>query len=113
MKINSLMFSPGADLYYDKAFRDTMEAHMEYFRSSRKTQVYDVDPQRAVVYQGDLFGFLLEIKIQPQYHWIVMRMNNFFSPYEFGPQVHSLMIPSNAEVDRLKQTQKIGGSLQV
>lgn len=113
MKIDKLMLKYGPDVYYEKAFMDTLEAHMEYLRNSPKTQSISVDSHKAVIYEGDLYGYLLEERIQPQYFWTIMRMNNFYSPHEFGPTTESLVIPNFADVDILRQTQKISSTIQL
>jgi hypothetical protein len=113
MAIDSQMFSPGADIYYDPAFRDTLEANMAHLRNSDKTTARSVDSHRATVYEGDLFGYLLELGIAPHLHFVTMRVNKFFSPYEFGVHVTQLRIPDNQEIDVIRQSQKSGGSVSV
>lgn len=110
MKVDEHMYEIGADVFYSKEFRDTLESHMDYFRKSRDTRAMDVDPQKAEVYDGDLFGFLLYAKIAPKLHWVVMRVNNFFSPTEFGPGVTSLLIPKTGDIESLRQSQKSSGT---
>ncbi len=110
MKIDDRMYSPGADVYYSKEFRDTLESHMDYFRKSSQTRILEVDQHKANVYDGDLFGFLLYSKIEPYLHWVIMRVNNMFSPFEFGPGVTNLMIPQDTLVEQLRQSQKSTGT---
>lgn len=110
MKIDEKMQDPGADVYYSKEFRDTLEAHMAWLRVQDGGQIDDVEPQKADVYDGDLFGYLIFLKINPRYHWVVMRANNMFSPTEFGPGVTSLLIPKLSLIETLRQAQKSTGT---
>lgn len=110
MKIDELMQDPGPDVYYSKEFRDTLEAHMAWLRVQDGVQYDDVSPQKADVYDGDLFGYLIYRNINPRHHWVVMRANNMFSPTEFGPGVEQLLIPKLSLIDTLRQAQKSSGT---
>ena len=110
MKIDERMQDPGPDVYYSKTFRDTLEAHMNWFRTHPDTSVEQVEPHQADIYDGDLFGYLIYLKIDPRYHFVVMRVNNFFSPTDFGPGVVELLVPKLGLVDTLRQTQKSAGT---
>lgn len=110
MKIDDKMQEPGPDVYYSKEFRDTLEAHMAWLRVQAGAQFDEVEAQKADVYDGDLFGYLIYLKINPRYHWVVMRANNFFSPTQFGPGVTQLLIPKLSLVDTLRQSQKSSGT---
>ncbi len=113
MQIDKDMADPGADEYYTKAFRDTLEAHMTYFRESSKTRTIDVEPNRAVVYEGDLFGYLAERGIPMKEHWITMRVNKMFSPYEFGLATTMLLIVDSGDITSIQQSARSGGSIAV
>lgn len=106
MKIDELMADAGPDVFYTKEFRDTLEAHMSYFRTSDSVRTLDVDPLQAEVYDGDLFGFLQYAGIELKYHWITMRLNNFFSPTEFGPGITTLKRLEPRIIEQLRQSQK-------
>lgn len=110
VKIDADMYDAGADIWYSKEFRDTLESHMAYFRTAASTQPVDVDPQKAEVYDGDLFGYLLFIKAEPRHHFAIMRVNNWFSPTEFGPGVEVIYIPNVTEMEQLRQSQKSTGT---
>jgi len=106
MKIDELLFSEGSADFYDPSFRFTLESHVAYLRASRQTYVINVQPHDTVVYNQDLFGFLNQAKVPAYLHWLVMRMNNFFSPYDFNSECVSLKIPSSKEVEVFRQSWK-------
>jgi hypothetical protein len=100
------MYPEGLSDYYDPSFRNTLEAHLAFLRTSAQTYTIPVPAFSTVVYNQDLIGFLLESKIAPQLHWLVMRMNGFYSPYDFDARCTVLLIPQSKEVDILRQSWK-------
>lgn len=104
MKIDDLLIKEGPQDYYDPSFRDVLEAHMSYLRSSTNTYSAQVTPHDTIVYNQDLYGFLLEKNVPMHLHWLVMRINNFYSPYDFTDGCTSLLIPNGKDVDKLRQS---------
>lgn len=103
MKIDSLMKDPGPDIYYQKGFLDTLESYMDYFRNLPNLNTRVVTVEDKAIYKGDLYGYLTKIKIDSYLHWTIMRLNNMYSPYEFGEDTDVILtIPSN-ELDRIRQ----------
>lgn len=103
MKIDSLMKDPGPDIYYQKGFLDTLESYMDYFRNLPNLNTRVVAVEDKAIYKGDLYGYLTKIKIDSYLHWTIMRLNNMYSPYEFGEDTDVILtIPSN-ELDRIRQ----------
>jgi hypothetical protein len=103
MDLNELMIDLGDDTFYDKDFMDVLEAHMSSLRESRETNSISVDSHAAVVYTGDLYGYLNSLKINPSLHWIIMRVSGLFNPFEFGVNNYSLRIPSSSDLDKIHQ----------
>lgn len=102
MDIYSLTINRGNDVFYSKAFMDVIESHLIYFRANTKSTVANVDPKKADIYDGDLFGYLNEQGIAQEFHWIIMRINNLYSNSEFGPQVKILLIPDENEIEQIR-----------
>ncbi len=101
--IDDKMINFGADVFYTKPFRDMIEAHIQYLNTHANTIKIMVDEHSAVVYKGDLFGYLNKVKIPAYLHWIVLRMNNMYSNFDFNPSITELLIPDNKVVDKLRQ----------
>lgn len=104
MKINEKMFNPGADVYYNPAFRQVLESHMAFFRTHYKTRALQVEPQKALVYAGDLYGYLLESNVLPVMHWIIMRTSGLFSPTQFDIETEQLMMPDAELIEQIRQS---------
>lgn len=102
MKVDNLMISSGSEAYYDELFRVTLESHMAYLRHHPRTQTFSVSPHDAIVYDGDLFGFLLANRISLHLHWVCMRMSGFFGPTEFGPGTQRVLVPPEDELESIR-----------
>lgn len=106
MQIDNLMYSEGSLDFYDPSFRDTLEAHITYLRAASNSYTINVSLIDTVVYNQDLFGYLIRYKVPAYLHWLVMRMNNLFSPYGFNESFTILLIPSSKDVEILRQSWK-------
>lgn len=101
MDINALSISNSADILFSDGFRIVAESFMETLRKSSATKTITVDPNDAYVYEGDFFGYLIKKQVQPGYHWLVMRLNNLSSPFEFNSDVATLMIPDETTISKI------------
>lgn len=102
--IDRLMVPEGADIFYKQNFLNVLEDHMTYLRGLKSTTRQEVEPIDVVRYQADLFGLLGKLGIKPELHWIVMRMSNIVSPAKVPDDLSYVIIPDEAEINRLKQT---------
>ena len=109
MEIDRLMIDYGDNVFYTKKFMDVLEAHMPYLRTSSKTLKITVDLNDAYIYDSDFFGYLNKRNIQVKYHWIFMRVNNFYSPMEFNPDILSLLVPNEQEISQIRNTYSSSG----
>lgn len=100
--INTLMFNPGPAEYYTDAFRQVLEDHMAFLRTNQGTTIRNVTPQNVWENEQDLFGFLQSINLAPQFHWVVMRMNNMTSPTQFVKGVSQLLMPPINLLEQLR-----------
>jgi hypothetical protein len=104
MNVDSLMFNPGSDIYYDAGFRVVLEDHMTLLRNDSTTQIIDVAPMDAYVYEADLFGLLSKYGVAPYLHWLTMRMNDMTSPSENDLKLTQLLIPYQGNIDKIRQS---------
>lgn len=113
MNIHTLMIKPGPAVFYTKAFMDVLEAHRAYFRSAQSTHIVQVDPKRAAIYEGDLYGYLNEVGIEAQYHWFIMRLSGLTASTEFTQAITELYIPSRDEINQILIAYKATGVINV
>lgn len=76
----------GDDLYYEMGFRNLVETHLNILKYEA-VALTDISADKIYQYEGDLYGLLSEIGIEPQYHWIYMRVNGMTNPNQFGKAV--------------------------
>lgn len=92
-----------ANAYYDPAFRAILEDHMQLLRLNAKTTTQEVNGMDALRYAGDLYGYLTYNKLPQFLHWVILRMNDFTTPFAFDETVRSLLIPDAGVIDGIKQ----------
>lgn len=103
VSIHQKMFDPRDDIYYNTEFRRFLETYMHYIRDHKQTKVEDIDPHDAYKYEGDFYGLLQKIGVQPNIHWLVMRVNDLTNPNEAGEKTTRILLPDEALLSRLSQ----------
>ncbi len=101
--INGLMFNLGPAEYYTTAFRQVLEDHMAFLRASTTTQGAQVSAQDAWAFDQDLYGYLsARLNMNPQYHWVTMRLNNMIERTQFGKHTKLLLIPNQNLLEQIR-----------
>ena len=100
MRLQKQMLSPGPDVYYSRDFMVTLDSLLSTIRSDSSTKTVMIDPVKADVYAGDFYGFLNELGIPAEYHWIILRVNHLKSPHDFGPGFTSALVPDRNAIRR-------------
>lgn len=103
MSIVSQLVEEGAQVYYDPDWLRVIETHLTYLRNHPDTVVRAIEPIDGVKYQGDFGGLLYHYGVLPQYHLVILRMNNLASPTEYTSDILSLLVPSTTAVDKIRQ----------
>lgn len=103
MQVDSLMVKDGAASYYTDSMRNTLEDFMTKFRSSIQAPT-TIAPTTAERFAGDLFGLLTFLNIPMSMHYAIMRVNKLNSSDEYQPWMTSLLVPSQADIQRIQQT---------
>ena len=103
MPIVNLMVDSGPTLLYGADVHVTLESHMSFMRAHPSTSMLQLDPRDAYKYEADLNGLLEHLKVPLELHWIIMRLNDYTSPYEFQSDTEALMIPPESVVKSIKQ----------
>ena len=106
MLVDALMVQDEMLDLYDPDLRNALEAMLVTFRSSPRTTQQSLEPIDGVVYRSDLFGLLTKYGVNPSYHWFIMRLNNFFSPYEFNEGTTTLLMPNTSDLKAVTQIWK-------
>lgn len=92
------------DIFYDPGFRALLEASLDLIRNDSSTSQARIDEHKARIYRRDFYTYLKNVGIQYEYHWIIMRLNNMRSPYDFDETVSVIYVPSESMINKLKIT---------
>lgn len=99
----SQMRSSGTSTYYEPGFRKVLEDHLEWLINRSVGRVLEIPLSDLVKYKYDLTGYLTSAAINPEMHWIVMRMNNMVSNRDFDGTVTSVIIPDRGDLEELRR----------
>ena len=113
MDILKLAQKSGPEVYYNKDFMDVLEAHLDYLKKDSSTHIVQVKADRVAIYEGDFYGYLNEVGIEPEYHWIIMRINGMRSPTEFTNGMDTLFIPSKDEINQIRMAHNATGVVKI
>jgi len=107
MQINSLSVPSGSSYYHTYPFHIFLESLIDYFTKLPSTKTIIVDRHDSYKYDGDLYGYLQDIKnIGQKYHWFIAKLNGYSSSDSFrftddGQTAIILLIPDLQEIDIL------------
>lgn len=110
--IDSIMVNEGPSVYYNFNFRVVLESHLTYFRSNVGTKSQPILPNAAYRFEGDLYGLLHSLGIPSEYHWFIMRINDYTSPQETTSELSSLLIPDYSAIEKIRQLFMVTQALQ-
>ena len=102
MKINNSESYPSSGVYFEKGFRIVLDDHIGFLTDHKETTVIPVKPVEALKYEGDFSGLLSSYNVPINLHWVTMRMNRLTSPCDSSDEITSVIVPSEAAVERLR-----------
>lgn len=102
MRIHSLETPSGGTTYYDSAFLNLLEDHLDYLKKLPSNRFYTTTYQLADKYQGDFYGLLDHLQLPKKYHYIVMRVNSLLTSSDYTADQITIIIPDVSEIDLLK-----------
>ena len=107
LSIHKQQVNVGDPIYYTDAFRAMIEQHLTFLRQPDVSIAEKVDPSLIRQFDGDFYGLLQFLDIQTQYHWIVLRVNKFDNPLQFGRIVRDVYAPTHEFTLRIPNTEII------
>jgi len=102
MDITDLTVPSGPDIYYTKKFRDILEDHMTLLRNHPGTSFVTIAPGESYQWRHDLFGLLQSKGIPMHLHWLIMRLNQYFTPTAFLPDTVALLQPDPDFIEKIR-----------
>lgn len=89
----SSIVASGDSIYYESSFRNHLESHLNLLKVLNPTRT-TVPPEAVHQFEGNLFGYLASIGQPAQYHWVIMRVNGYHNPHEFGRETIEVAKPT-------------------
>lgn len=90
--------------FAEDSFRALLEDHLPNIKQSTNSRFLDVDPAEAYHYKNNFYGLLYAMRIEPKYHWIVMRSNDIKSSLLFDGILPKILHPDLNMIDSLYGT---------
>lgn len=85
---------------YDKAsIHHTL--YIDYNMQRGRYKVLALDPSSSYKYQGDFFGLLHSLRVDPKHFIDILRVNNMNSPYDFQGTEVTIKIPDTPRTPKL------------
>ena len=106
-KVQASFADPGDVLFYTQDFREHLEAHLNIFRHTNAKKIH-VSPELVYQFEGNLFGYLASRGESHDLHHLIMRMNDFHNPYEFGRKQLERVTPISGVILLCPDTNLLG-----
>ena len=87
-------------MYYHPDFQVIIEDHLLLLRAN-PTGYIEVADNEAYRFEFDYYNLLCFKGIPYKYHWIVMRVNDFLSPFDAHQGIKKIIIPDYQRIERL------------
>lgn len=87
-------------MYYHPDFQVIIEDHLLLLRAN-PTGYIEVADNEAYRFEFDYYNLLRFKGIPYKYHWIVMRVNDFLSPFDAHQGIKRIIIPDYQRIERL------------
>lgn len=103
MSINQLATPSGPDVYYTHGLHVEFESQMKYLREHSETVMVELNPNDVYRFEFDFFGLLDQLGVKRQYHWVIMRVNDFNAPNELTQETTHLLMPSESLLTNIQK----------
>lgn len=81
--IHNAMLNFPNDVFMTEAYRRLLEEHLLYLRGHEDTSLFEISPALAFKYDGNLYGLLAELNVEPRWFWTIMRLNRLERPSHY------------------------------
>lgn len=103
-KIESLMNNAAQPIFDTIEFKNIIEDNLEWLITHPNTLVRAVSAHAIEVYAADWLGLLTALKIPPNLHHTVIRMNGGMSYTDLPEGLRSLRVPSDSVIQNFIMT---------
>lgn len=102
-KIDYMANTQADEGYLRLAFKRVIEDHLTYLKNHEETKFVPVEPILVDRFDFDLIRIFNNLKIPPNLHWVVARMNNFDNYHNVPKDTAGFLVPDAKVISRLYQ----------
>lgn len=106
MRIFGNAISTGPDSFHTYRMLHVFEDHLEIMKRIGEITVLQIEPLIVYKYNRDWIGLLLHLKIDPKYHWVVIRFNGFSSFSDDMETIEQILLPDFSLVETIFNTER-------
>lgn len=99
--IESLIKTFPGDPFNTEEFRNMIEDHLSWLINHPTTRTLTVTAHQVDVYDFDWIGLLNNVKVQPDLHWITIRMNGGTSFTDVPSNLRAILMPDYTIIQNL------------
>lgn len=91
-------------VHNDPSYIVTLESHLTHLRKSPDLKMVNITSLQQGKFEGDFYGLLQDLGYATAYHYAILRINGYDSPTDYAGDPISILIPSQSDLDMLKNT---------
>ena len=97
--------------WYGRDFRNVIETQLGNLRT-RGATVHAISESEGYHHRGDIYSLLTSRNVISKYHWIVMRVNKFYSPLAYDGSAFDLLIPNEDLINNIWDLYRTSASVE-
>ena len=101
--INQLANNAGEAIYSDPTFQRVLEINLPLLLNHPQVTRKAVQANIAYKNEGDFYGLLTDMAVQPKYWWLTLRLNGYTDPLKFDGNLDVLLMPPTGLVELMRQ----------
>ena len=90
-----------APLYSDIKFIVMLESHLTYIANQPTTRILPVNTHRGIKYLGAFYDLLNDMNVNPEYHYITMRINGYTNSASYRGDRSMILVPDSTTIETL------------
>lgn len=90
--IVTTMARPKELSYYEDGFRTVVETCLNQLKNIDVVRT-EILLEHVQQYQSNFYGYLVQIGVRPEWHWIYLRVNGYVNARDFGAELRDPLNP--------------------
>lgn len=101
--VNQLANPAGAAIYSDPGFQRVLEINLPMILAHPLAARKAVSANLAYKNEGDFYGLLTDMGVEPKYWWLTLRLNGYTDPLKFDGNLDMLITVPTALIEMMRQ----------